>query len=61
MSEQAFFFGKLARRIGRVVKRAAPVIRKVAKVAVPIAGAAFLTKAALARKSRPSDAGDEKP
>lgn len=35
------FFGKIARGIGRFVKKAAPILRKVAKVAAPMVGTAI--------------------
>src|SRR5262249_852836 len=35
------FFGKIARGIGRFVKRAAPFLRRIAKVAAPIVGTAI--------------------
>ena len=34
------FFGRIAHRIKRLVKKAAPVIKSVARVAAPIAGGA---------------------
>jgi hypothetical protein len=36
------FLGNIARGIGRFVRRAAPILRRVAKVAAPIAGTALL-------------------
>lgn len=35
------FFGKIARGIGRFVKRAAPILKRIAKVAAPIVGTAI--------------------
>jgi hypothetical protein len=46
--EQAAFFGGLRKRIGRVVRRAAPILRKIARVAAPIAAAVGTTAVARA-------------
>ena len=35
------FFGKIARKIGRVVKSAAPFLKRIAKIAAPIVGTAI--------------------
>jgi len=35
------FFGRIARRVGRFVKRAAPLLKRIAKVAAPMVGTAI--------------------
>jgi hypothetical protein len=58
--EVVIFFRRIARGVGGFVRRAAPVLRTVARVAAPAAG--FAAAAMLARRprqSRPQEAGRE--
>jgi hypothetical protein len=46
--EGAAFLGGLRKRVGRVVRRAAPILGKIARVAAPIAAAVGTTAVARA-------------
>lgn len=55
------FFGRIARRVGGLVRRAAPVLKNVAPVAVPAVG--VVTVVVLARqylRSGPEETGADK-
>ncbi|MBA2647803.1 MAG: hypothetical protein H0U81_13480 [Pyrinomonadaceae bacterium] len=60
------FLGKLIKKAGRTVggfvRRAAPVLRSVARVAAPVAGIAAVALLASRRsRSRPEEAGRDDP
>jgi len=46
--EEPAFFGRLSRGIGRLARKAAPVLGRIARVAAPIAAAVGVTAAASA-------------